>query len=137
LNLRCVFTNRERKATVRILIADDHPIVRAGLKELLALQTDFEIVGEASDGREALEKVRQIDPDILLLDLRMPYLDGLAVLEELQRSKFRTRVILLTARGDKVVSKQAMRLGCRTVLEKHSDTDLIIECIRKLNPGQP
>ena len=137
MNLRCVFTNGERKATVRILIADDHAIVRAGLKELLALQTDFEIVGEASDGREALEKVRQIDPDVLLLDLRMPYLDGLAVLEELQRFKFRTRVILLTAWGDKVVSKQAMKFGCRTVLEKHSDTDLIIECIRKLNPGQP
>src|SRR5437868_9448338 len=73
-----------KKQTVRLLIADDHPIVRDGLKKLLQLEDDFEVVGEASDGREVLEKVRDLDPDVLLLDLRMPHLDGLGSLQALQ-----------------------------------------------------
>ena len=71
-----------RKGVIRILIADDHPIVRDGLKKLLLLEDDFEVVGEAGDGREVLEKVRQLDPDVLLLDLRMPNLDGLSALQD-------------------------------------------------------
>jgi DNA-binding NarL/FixJ family response regulator len=123
--------------TVRILIADDHPMVRDSLKKLLALESDFEIVGEVGDGREVLHKVRQIDPDILLLDLRMPDLDGLAILETLQRSNSRTRVIVLTASEDKDVLVQAVKQrGGWGVLLKHSDPDLIVESIRKVNAGQ-
>ena len=76
----------KKKATVRIIIADDHPIVRDGLKKLLLLEEDFEIVGEASDGREVLERVQELDPDVLLLDLRMPNLDGLSALQSLQQT---------------------------------------------------
>ena len=71
-------TTEKKKSTVRIVIADDHPIVRDGLKKLLHLEEDFEVVGEAGDGREVIEKVQELDPDVLLLDLRMPNLDGLA-----------------------------------------------------------
>src|SRR5277367_5971660 len=67
-----------RKGTIRVLIADDHPIVRDGLKKLLSLEEDFQVVGEASDGCEVLDRVQELDPDVLLLDLRMPNLDGLA-----------------------------------------------------------
>ncbi len=84
----------KKKATVRILIADDHPIVRDGLKKLLQLEDDFDIVGEAADGREVLEKVQELDPDVLLLDLRMPNLDGLSALQALQQTHKRTRVIV-------------------------------------------
>src|ERR1035437_6374455 len=83
----------KKKATVRIMIADDHPIVRDGLKKLLLLEDDFEVVGEAGDGREVLDRVQDLDPDILLLDLRMPNLDGLAALQALQQIKQRTRLI--------------------------------------------
>src|SRR5215467_9599108 len=90
-----------KKATVRILIADDHPIVRDGLKKLLLLEDDLDVVGEASDGREVLEKVRDLDPDVLLLDLRMPNLNGLGALQALAQVNKRTRVIVLTASEDK------------------------------------
>jgi DNA-binding NarL/FixJ family response regulator len=131
-------STQKRKGTVRILIADDHPVVRDSLQKLLALESDFEIVGEVGDGREVSDKVRQIDPDILLLDLRMPHLNGLAILEALQRSNSRTRVIVLTASEDKDVLVQAVKqLGGCGVLLKHSDPDLIVECIRKVNAGQP
>src|SRR5216117_362439 len=101
-----------KKSIVRIVIGDDHPIVRDGLKKLLKLEEDFEVVGEAGDGREVLEKVQELDPDVLLLDLRMPNLDGLAALQALQQNNRRTRVIVLTASEDKNEFVQAMKLGC-------------------------
>src|SRR5580658_7053433 len=82
----------KKKATIRIVLADDHPIVRDGLKKLLQLEDDFEVVGEASDGREVIEKVQELDPDVLLLDLRMPNLDGLSALQALQLANRRTHV---------------------------------------------
>jgi two-component system, NarL family, nitrate/nitrite response regulator NarL len=82
---------------IRIVIADNHPIFRYALRELLSLEADFEIVGEAADGYEMLQQVWTLDPDVLLLDLRMPKLDGLAALETLQRSNKRTKGIILTA----------------------------------------
>ena len=75
-----------RKGVIRVLIADDHPIVRDGLSKLLSLEEDLQIVGEACDGCEVLDKVRELDPDVVLLDLRMPNLDGLSALQALQQT---------------------------------------------------
>jgi DNA-binding NarL/FixJ family response regulator len=124
------------KATVRIMIADDHPIVRDGLKKLLRLESDFEIVAEAGDGSEILDILAQTDPDILLLDLRMPNLDGLAVLQALQQSNRRTRVIVLTASEDKNEFVQAMKLGCSGIVLKHTAPELIVKSIRKVSSGE-
>jgi len=126
----------KRKATVRILIADDHPIVRDGLKKLLLLEDDFEIVGEAGDGREVLERVQELDPDVLLLDLRMPNLDGLSALQALQQTNKRTRVIVLTASEDKNEFVQAMKLGCSGIVLKQTAPDLIVKSIRKVHAGE-
>jgi two-component system nitrate/nitrite response regulator NarL len=126
----------KKKATVRIVIADDHPIVRDGLKKLLLLEEDFEIVGEASDGREVLERVQELDPDVLLLDLRMPNLDGLSALQALQQTHKRTRVIVLTASEDKNEFVQAMKLGCSGIVLKQTAPDLIVKSIRKVNAGE-
>src|SRR6202049_3432981 len=126
----------KKKATVRILIADDHPIVRDGLKKLLLLEEDFEVIGEAADGREVLDKVHELDPDVLLLDLRMPNLDGLSALQALQQSNKRTRVIVLTASEDKNEFVQAMKLGCSGIVLKQTAPDLIVKSIRKVNAGE-
>src|SRR5437868_2196664 len=125
-----------RKGTIRVLIADDHPIVRDGLKKLLLLEDDFEIVGEAGDGREVLDKVQELDPDVLLLDLRMPNLDGLSALQALQQTNKRTRVIVLTASEDKNEFVQAMKLGCSGIVLKQTAPDLIVKSIRKVNSGE-
>src|SRR5439155_13895260 len=85
------------KPKIRIVVADDHPIFRDGLCKLLALEEDFEVVAQAQDGRQVLEILQQQEPDILLLDLKMPGLDGLGTLQRLQALRDKTRVIVLTA----------------------------------------
>src|ERR1700730_16391901 len=129
-------TAEARKGLIRILIADDHPIVRDGLKKLLSLEEDFEVVGEAADGCEVLDKVQELDPDVLLLDLRMPNLDGLSALQALQQTNKRTRVIILTASEDKNEFVQAMKLGCSGIVLKQTAPDLIVKSIRKVHSGE-
>ena len=126
----------KRKRNIRILIADDHPIVRDGLKKLLALEDDFEVVGEAGDGREVLDRVQEVEPDVLLLDLRMPNLDGLSALQALQQSNKTVRVIVLTASEDKNEFVQAMKLGCSGIVLKQTAPDLIVKSIRKVFAGE-
>jgi len=123
-------------AKIRIVVADDHPIFRDGLCRLLALEPDFEVVGQAHDGRQVLDVLQQYEPDILLLDLKMPGLDGLATLQRLQSSKHKTRVIVLTASEDKNEFVQAMKLGTAGIVLKQSATDLLIKSIRKVNAGE-
>ena len=125
-----------KKSNIRVVIADDHPIVRDGLKKLLTLESDIEVVGEAGDGREVLEVVQEKDPDVLLLDLRMPNLDGLSALQALQQTNKRTRVIVLTASEDKNEFVQAMKLGCSGIVLKQTAPDLIVKSIRKVNSGE-
>ena len=96
-------TGTSSKSKIRIVVADDHPIFRDGLCRLLALEEDFEVVAQAQDGRQVLDVLQQHEPDILLLDLKMPGLDGLATLQRLQIAKNKTRVIVLTASDDKNV----------------------------------
>ncbi len=121
---------------IRIVVADDHPIFRDGLCRLLALEPDFEVVAQAHDGRQVLDVLQQYEPDILLLDLKMPGLDGLATLQRLQTSKHKTRVIVLTASEDKNEFVQAMKLGTSGIVLKQSATDLLIKSIRKVNAGE-
>jgi DNA-binding NarL/FixJ family response regulator len=124
------------KSKIRIVVADDHPIFRDGLCKLLALEEDFEVVAQASDGRQVLDVLQQLEPDILLLDLKMPGLDGLATLQRLQASRNKTRVIVLTASDDKNEFVQAMKLGTSGIVLKQTATDLLIKSIRKVHAGE-
>src|SRR6202050_1979654 len=124
------------KPKIRIVVADDHPIFRDGLCKLLALEEDFEVVAQASDGRQVLDVLQQYEPDVLLLDLKMPGLDGLGTLQRLQAAKNKTRVIVLTASDDKNEFVQAMKLGTSGIVLKQTATELLIKSIRKVHAGE-
>src|SRR6476620_8795607 len=121
---------------IRVVLADDHPIVRDGLRKLLMLEEDIEVVGEASDGREVVQVVQETNPDVLILDLRMPYMDGLATLQALQQIERKVRVIVLTASEDKNEFVQAMKLGCSGIVLKQTAPELIVKSIRKVHSGE-
>src|SRR6201985_3565410 len=124
------------KSKIRIMVADDHPIFRDGLCKLLGLEEDFEVVAQASDGRQVLEVLQELEPDILLLDLKMPGLDGIATLQRLQSTKNKTRVIVLTASDDKNEFVQAMGRGTSGIVLKQTATERLIKSIRKVHAGE-
>jgi len=127
---------REKLKKIRILIADDHPIFRDGLRKLLSLEEDFQVIGEAEDGKEAVEMVQKLTPDILLLDLKMPNLSGIGALEALGDKNKTTRVIVLTASEDEAAVVQAMRMGTAGIVLKQTATELLIKSIRKVYDGE-
>ena len=109
---------------IRIAIADDHTIFRDGLRKLLSLETDFEVCAEAKDGSEVLDVLRQSEPDILLLDLKMPGIDGIAALQRIQNQKLKTKIIVLTASDDEGEYVQAMKYGTSGIVLKQTATEL-------------
>jgi DNA-binding NarL/FixJ family response regulator len=121
---------------IRILIADDHPILREGLRKLLEAERDFAVIGEACDGHEALERARQLQPDLLLLDLMMPGIAGLEVLRSLATYSLPTRTILLTANIESNEIVKALQLGARGVVMKESASQLLMKAIRTVMAGQ-
>jgi len=135
-NTDAVAPAEQKPRPIRVVLADDHPIVRDGLRKLLALEDDIEIVGEASDGREVLQVVQQTEPDVVILDLRMPNLDGLSALQALQQSYKKAKVIVLTASEDKNEFVQAMKLGCSGIVLKQTAPELIVKSIRKVHAGE-
>jgi DNA-binding NarL/FixJ family response regulator len=122
--------------SIRILIADDHPIVREGLRRLLSLEEDLDVVGEAGDGDTTVTLVEKLDPDVVLLDLRMPGMDGFTALQRLQKLNKRTKVIVLTASEDKNEFVQAMKMGCSGIVLKQTASDLIVKSIRRVYAGE-
>jgi DNA-binding NarL/FixJ family response regulator len=124
------------KQAIRILVADDHAIFRDGLRKLLEVTDEVQIIGEASNGVECTKMLQKLKPDILLLDLRMPEKDGLGVLEEVNFDTLPTRVIVLTAAEDDRDVVRAMRLGARGVVLKQSASDLLLKSIRKVYDGE-
>jgi two-component system, NarL family, nitrate/nitrite response regulator NarL len=123
-------------APIRILIADDHLLFRAGLRRLLEAEPGFEVVGEATEGGETVRRVRELKPDILLLDLAMPGVPGLEALRQLDESALPVRTILLTAAIEKQELVKALQLGARGVVMKESATDLLFRSIRSVSAGE-
>jgi two-component system, NarL family, nitrate/nitrite response regulator NarL len=125
-----------RPQPVRILIADDHPIFRDGLKRLLESEGEFKVIGEACDGVEAVAMARQLIPEVMLLDLAMPRRQGLDTLRELSSDARSVRVILLTAAAEKEQIVEALQLGARGVVLKDSATQILLKSIRAVMNGE-
>lgn len=121
---------------IRILIADDHPVFRQGLVSIFRTQPGFNIVGQASDGRQALQLLGDLSPDVLLLDLIMPGLGGLETLRELSSAGTPVRTIVLTASIAKEQIAQALQLGARGIVLKEAPTEIIFESIRAIMADQ-
>jgi DNA-binding NarL/FixJ family response regulator len=120
---------------IRILIVDDHPVVRDGLVAILSTQTDFAVVGEAGNGREAIYQIKGLQPDVLLLDLEMPEMDGVAVLRELQTQNLALPVIVFTAfdTDERIVT--AVQAGAKGYLLKGAPRQDLFTAIRVVHGG--
>lgn len=120
---------------IRLIIADDHEMIRRGLASLLQ-GTDIEIVGEAADGKECLEKVEQLQPDVVLLDIRMPDADGLEVLERFRDKGIASKVVILSTYDNPTYIARAVALGASDYVLKGSGRDDLVNTIRAVVAGQ-
>ncbi|WP_369685855.1 response regulator [Thermoflexus hugenholtzii] len=121
---------------IRILIVDDHAIVRAGIRALLQLYPDFEVVGEAADGHEAILQTRRLQPDIVLMDIGMPGMDGLAATREIVRVAPRTRVLILSQHENREYVMPALRAGASGYVLKRAPDETLIRAIRAVYAGE-
>ena len=120
---------------IRLVIADDHPIVRDGLKHLLAAAGDIEVVGEARNAQETIERVRALRFDLLLMDLSMPGKSGIDLIHQVHAEKPRLRVLVLSMHEEHQYAVRAIRAGASGYLTKESATLLLVEAIRKVAAG--
>jgi two-component system NarL family response regulator len=121
---------------IRILIVDDHPVVRAGLTSMLGTQAELEVIGSASSGEEALAKLRQVEPDVLLLDLRMHGMSGVDTLMAMRRSAHDVRVIILTSFETDEDIYRAVQAGAHGYLLKDTSLKEMVEAIRTVHAGK-
>jgi two-component system response regulator NreC len=119
----------------RVLIADDHAIVRTGLRALLKGEAGLELVGEASGGEEALRLVESLHPDILVLDLSMPDIDGIQVTRRIQSSAPDVRILILTVHEDEALLREAIRAGAAGYILKHAAEEELISAINTIQVG--
>src|SRR5262245_59568158 len=115
--------------SIRLVIADDHPFILIGLENLFHLEPDVEVLARCRDGEETLQAVRRHQPDLLILDLRMPKKDGLAVLQELHEEKLPTRIVVLTAELEENDALRLLRLGVSGIVIKEMAMRCLVECI--------
>jgi NarL family two-component system response regulator YdfI len=121
---------------IRLLIADDHLIVRDGLRLIFETNPDFDLVGEASDGAEAIKLAAELQPDVILMDLRMPKMDGLTAIERLQAEQPHIAVVILTTYNEDDLLLRGLRAGARGYLLKDTGRQALFEAVRAAARGE-
>jgi len=119
-----------------IFIVDDHDIIREGLKTILRRQPDYEVIGEAKDGEEALEKVSSLKPDILLLDITMPRKTGLEIIEQVLKKSPSTKILIISVHKANAYVLKALQSGVKGYLSKENAADDLLQALRKIVSGQ-
>ncbi len=127
----------ETPTTVRIVIVDDHPVVRDGIRHMLASQPDMDVVGEAANGRDAVDLIRRERPDVALMDLQMPELDGVGAITELARHHSTTQVLVLTTYDADADILNAIAAGAAGYILKDAPRDQLFDAIRSASRGEP
>jgi DNA-binding NarL/FixJ family response regulator len=122
-------------AKIRVVLCDDHPIVLAGLRTLIEAEQDFEIAGQASNGFDALRLIHEATPDVAILDISMPQLNGIMLARRLAEECPSVRVMIMTLHEDRVFAKQAMESGVRAYVLKRSAAENLIQAIRTVLEG--
>jgi DNA-binding NarL/FixJ family response regulator len=120
---------------ITVLLADDHTIVREGIRKMVEMEADFEVVGEARDGRQAVDMVLQLAPDVVLMDIAMPVVNGLEATRQLHKARPATKVIVLTAHGDDGYVSGAIEAGAVGFLNKQSSAKDVCKAIREAHKG--
>ncbi len=123
------------KNKVSVLLADDHPIIREGIRAYLSEKSNIQIVGEAADGKEALAKARELLPDIILLDIRMPHLNGIDVVKQLKKFSPKSRVIILTVYKSREYARELVSLGVLGYMLKDASPEELYRAIEEVNKG--
>lgn len=121
--------------TLRIFLADDHTVMREGLKSLVNAQADMEVIGEADNGRTALQKARELQPDVVIMDVSMPELSGMKVTEQLKRSCQNIKVLVLTAHDESGYLRQLLKVGASGYVLKKAAAEELINAIRAVAAG--
>src|SRR6266480_3551826 len=121
---------------IRLVIADDHPVVRSGLKGMLASQVDFAVVGEASSGLEAVELAERLQPDVVIMDLRMAKMDGTAVIAQMRQRQLTMPILVLTTYDSNVDIRQAIEAGATGYLLKDASREQLFAAIRTVAQGK-
>lgn len=124
------------KTPIRLLVVDDHPIVRKGISMCLSRYEQMEIVGEAADGREAIRQARALKPDIVLMDIDMPQMNGLAAAEVLQRELPRIKVLILSMHSNTEYVLRIIQSGARGFVLKEASPDELVRAIETINAGE-
>lgn len=121
---------------ISVLIADDHSLMRQGLKQIVELENDLQVVGQATNGQEAVDMAKKMNPDVILMDINMPVLNGLQAIKEIRDAGLDSRIVVLTIHEDREYLFKTLQYGANAYVLKDADSDILITAIRTVYNGQ-
>lgn len=122
--------------SIKIVIADDHSMIREGIKQLLELDENLEVVGQAADGVEAIKKIKELKPNVLLLDINMPIMNGIDTLKKIRSERIKVKVLILTIHNEVEYLIKAVDIGCNGYIMKDSSSDVLKKAIYSVYNGE-